>query len=238
MSNLDDQVLWELAVDQIDTTDAVLGGPGGPANVPHQQLANRTAYLKQQVELVTGDFAAHKVDPNPHTQYSLTSHNHDLVYALLGHDHDARYGLQINPPGFAARISSPTGSLALSPAITVPYDTVDYDPLGEYDLGAGRYRPANPGLYLVVANVSLTVNAGEPVSGVSFRVRIMKNTAQTVARVADQHDLESVTRDIAFSVVSLVPMGGNDTLRIEAASSGADAQFITPTTFAAVRVGA
>jgi hypothetical protein len=41
---------YPAAITQLDTATQVLGGPGGPSNVPLQQLANRTAYLKVQVE--------------------------------------------------------------------------------------------------------------------------------------------------------------------------------------------
>lgn len=49
MSNLTPSESWD-DVFQIETTTPVLGGPGGPANVPHQGLLNRTEYLKGRLD--------------------------------------------------------------------------------------------------------------------------------------------------------------------------------------------
>ena len=56
MANLTETSAWEAGVYQIEQTDPVVGGPPnlvqgeGISNVPTQQLANRTAYLKAQIE--------------------------------------------------------------------------------------------------------------------------------------------------------------------------------------------
>jgi phage-related tail fiber protein len=50
MANLTETANWETGIYQIETTDLVLGGPAGVANLQPKQLANRTAWLKQQVE--------------------------------------------------------------------------------------------------------------------------------------------------------------------------------------------
>ena len=61
MAGLAEQALWADAVYQIETNDPVVGGPPdlalsqGIANVPHQNLANRTAWLKQQLEELEND---------------------------------------------------------------------------------------------------------------------------------------------------------------------------------------
>ena len=47
MAHQPEQPIWEDDVYQLALKDPVLGGPGGPANEPLLQLANRTAYLKQ-----------------------------------------------------------------------------------------------------------------------------------------------------------------------------------------------
>lgn len=44
---------------QLETTDVVVGGPGGTANVQPQQLVNRTAWLKQQLESLGPNLEAH-----------------------------------------------------------------------------------------------------------------------------------------------------------------------------------
>lgn len=50
MAVIDDKPVWEAKITQIDPNDPVQGGAGGVDNVPHEQLANRTAYLKKQFD--------------------------------------------------------------------------------------------------------------------------------------------------------------------------------------------
>lgn len=56
MAGLQEQALWDAEIYQIEQTDPVVGGPPnlvqgqGITNVPHQALANRTAWLKAQIE--------------------------------------------------------------------------------------------------------------------------------------------------------------------------------------------
>lgn len=51
MANLMESIHWESSIYQLETTDPVKGGNDGISNLQGKQLANRTAYLKQQVEL-------------------------------------------------------------------------------------------------------------------------------------------------------------------------------------------
>ena len=50
MANLKETAYWEEGIYQWETTDPVLGGENGIDNKPTRQLANRTAWLKQEVE--------------------------------------------------------------------------------------------------------------------------------------------------------------------------------------------
>lgn len=52
MANVTETSQWESGVYQIETTDPVLGGANGIANVQAKQLANRTTYLKARADLV------------------------------------------------------------------------------------------------------------------------------------------------------------------------------------------
>lgn len=47
MANVAEVVQYDAGIYQIETTDPVVGGAGGIANVQAKQLANRTAFLKQ-----------------------------------------------------------------------------------------------------------------------------------------------------------------------------------------------
>lgn len=50
MANLKETPQWEEGIYQWETTDPVLGGENGIDNKPTRQLANRTAWLKQELE--------------------------------------------------------------------------------------------------------------------------------------------------------------------------------------------
>lgn len=52
MANVTESATYESGVYQIETTDPVLGGANGIANVQAKQLANRTAYLKARADQV------------------------------------------------------------------------------------------------------------------------------------------------------------------------------------------
>ena len=54
MAVITENPVWESSIRLIDPNDPVQGGAGGVDNVPHEQLANRTAYLKQEVEGIKG----------------------------------------------------------------------------------------------------------------------------------------------------------------------------------------
>lgn len=52
MGKIKEKQVWEEDIYLIETTDPVLGGENGVINSAPTQLANRTAYLKQQVDLL------------------------------------------------------------------------------------------------------------------------------------------------------------------------------------------
>lgn len=64
MAGLTEDASWEAQIYQLEQTDPVLGGAPNLAlgqgfdNVPHQQLARRTLWLKQEVEALASDLAA------------------------------------------------------------------------------------------------------------------------------------------------------------------------------------
>ncbi len=76
MANLEETAKWEEGVYQWETDDPVVGGPDGIDNVPTRQLANRTGYLKTQIE-------AHAAATDPHPQYLQQSEG-DSLYDKTG----------------------------------------------------------------------------------------------------------------------------------------------------------
>lgn len=58
MANFTESAVWVQGIYQIDTADPVIGGPGGIANLASAALANRTLYLKGQVEALSAALTA------------------------------------------------------------------------------------------------------------------------------------------------------------------------------------
>ena len=58
MAFLNETEQWESGVYQLETTDPVQGGPDGVDNRPHAALANRTLWLKTQVESLAAQIVA------------------------------------------------------------------------------------------------------------------------------------------------------------------------------------
>ena len=52
MANLTETPAWDSGIYRIETTDPILGGETGTANIQAKQLANRTAYLKMRADQV------------------------------------------------------------------------------------------------------------------------------------------------------------------------------------------
>ena len=50
MANLAEQAQWEEGIYQLELTDPVVGGPDGISNLQAKQLANRTSFLKEQLQ--------------------------------------------------------------------------------------------------------------------------------------------------------------------------------------------
>lgn len=95
MTDLNEALHYEKGIYQLETTDPVVGGPEGVSNLQAKQLANRTAWLKQQVEQLENDITAtlkvHTDNSDPHSVY-LTEERGDTRYyprddvkAMIGH---------------------------------------------------------------------------------------------------------------------------------------------------------
>ena len=62
MGDLTPELSWD-NVYQIEKTDAVLAGPDGIANIPHQHLLNRTQYLYEKTGIDVETILVGKSDP-------------------------------------------------------------------------------------------------------------------------------------------------------------------------------
>lgn len=80
MGKLTELEQWEDDVYQIETSDPVLGGPDGVSNRPQKQLANRTQWLKKQIEQANDDLADHIRSRN-HPDATLTDKGFVRLYS-------------------------------------------------------------------------------------------------------------------------------------------------------------
>jgi len=81
MADLPEQNQYPDGIYQLETTDPVVGGPDGVSNTQAKQLANRTAWLKAQVEQLLADLQRLEVGDVSGLQAALEgraarSHNH------------------------------------------------------------------------------------------------------------------------------------------------------------------
>jgi hypothetical protein len=85
---------WEAGIFQIETNTPALGGPGGAVNLPLLQLANRTQYLKGQVDGFRSgaDVVAFAVDKDGLNQTIGTSTYTTLTWAAPDAAHDTASG--------------------------------------------------------------------------------------------------------------------------------------------------
>ncbi len=97
MANLTEVPTYEAGIYRFETTDPVQGGPGGIDNLPTNQLANRTAWLKAQVEAILLDIAA--IESGYATAASLAGHTgntsnpHAVTKAHVGLGSVLNYGV-------------------------------------------------------------------------------------------------------------------------------------------------
>ncbi|EAW8180917.1 tail fiber protein [Salmonella enterica] len=88
MGKLTEVMQWEEDIYQLETSDPVLGGPDGVSNKPQKQLANRTQWLKQQLESTNNALAEHAKSRN-HPDASLTAKGFVQLYSGVMSDSEA-----------------------------------------------------------------------------------------------------------------------------------------------------
>ena len=87
MSTINETIIWEPTVNQVEAGELIDGGAVGRANAAVHQLANRTAFLKDQIENVAGG-DAQTLQGHPASDFSLVGHNHAGVYTPISHSND------------------------------------------------------------------------------------------------------------------------------------------------------
>lgn len=110
MANLTEVPTYEAGIYRFETTDPVQGGPGGIDNLPTNQLANRTAWLKAQVEALALEIAA--IESGYATAASLTGHTgntnnpHGVTKAQVGLGSVLNYGIATQAEAAAGETDS------------------------------------------------------------------------------------------------------------------------------------
>lgn len=82
MANLRETAAWESGIYQLETTDPVVGGVDGISNKQAIQLANRTGYLKGEIETLKSDASAKLDKDNRFTQNQMVD-----GYVIANHFH-------------------------------------------------------------------------------------------------------------------------------------------------------
>lgn len=83
MGTLIDSPVFPAGVQHFEANAVLTGGPDCPDNLPLQDLANRTAWLKQQVESAQSGLAGHEVAADPHPQYLTTAEGDAAIAAAV-----------------------------------------------------------------------------------------------------------------------------------------------------------
>jgi hypothetical protein len=126
MATLPETAKWEDGIYQLEATDPVQGGQDGIDNLQGKQLANRTAYLKQQVDTANTGLANHIAAADPHPQYTTAAELEARIAALVASSPAALDTLNElaaalgNDPNFATTVTNALATKAplASPALT------------------------------------------------------------------------------------------------------------------------
>ena len=97
MANLPESVSYDAGVYQLEATDLVQGGVSGKSNAPLKNLANRTSWLKAQVDALSSQtsMAAHVAASDPHPGYVTGA---ELVAAIAAIPGGIGVGQQYSSP--------------------------------------------------------------------------------------------------------------------------------------------
>ena len=138
MANLKEQEKWEDGIYQIEENDPVLGGAEGITNRPAKQLANRTAWLKKALSLLSLKAQPKTLTATSINQVEADGHSHEIAKASL-----TQQGIvQLN-----SATNSDNETMAATPkAVKTAYDLANgkqspATTLAGYDIGNFKVEP-------------------------------------------------------------------------------------------------
>jgi len=73
MADIQETATWEPLIHEIGTDENVMGGPDGVDNLPHRQLADRTAYLKALLDTVEAELQGKAPLSHAHDASAITT---------------------------------------------------------------------------------------------------------------------------------------------------------------------
>lgn len=138
MSNLSEQTAWESGIHQLEESDRAKAGPGGVLNIPANQLANRTKWLKAQLESIQDyreyTFYTSESDPDGTISGLANTPAGKIFRVAQGINDTLAFIYYLNDSGVAVTISSLIGQGAITNNIR-EYPTLD---IAKNDADAGN----------------------------------------------------------------------------------------------------
>ncbi|HIE3015369.1 hypothetical protein [Klebsiella quasipneumoniae] len=118
MSNLPETPSWESGIHQLEEADRAKAGPGGVLNVPATQLANRTRWLKDQIESASDyreyTFYRTELDPDGTIAGLASTPTGKMFRVALGTDDILSFRYYLNDSGIAREVTSLIGLGAIT----------------------------------------------------------------------------------------------------------------------------
>ncbi|EPJ7506874.1 hypothetical protein WJD77_000769, partial [Klebsiella pneumoniae] len=129
MSNLPEIIAWESGIHQLEESDRAKAGPGGVLNIPPTQLANRTAWLRAQVESIRdyreNTFYKTEDDPDGTIAGLSATSGGEIFRVSQGPDDEFSFIYYLNKNGMALAVARLPGSASIEELKTqINYDTV------------------------------------------------------------------------------------------------------------------
>lgn len=135
---------WTPGIYQIETDDPVVGGPDGISNRQARELANRTAYLKQELEAGTSALADHEAGNN-HPLATTGAKGMVVLATVAEAIAGALNNKAVTPEGLHAAVQDAVTALVNSAPATI-------DTLGEIAAALGN----DPNLATTLTNLIAT----------------------------------------------------------------------------------
>ncbi|HCM8051946.1 TPA: hypothetical protein N3503_001498, partial [Klebsiella pneumoniae] len=142
MSNLPEQIAWESGIHQLEETDRAKAGPGGVLNIQANQLANRTKWLRAQIESAQDyreyTFYKSESDPDGTIAGLANTPSGKMFRVAQGLNDDLAFIYYLNDSGAALALTALLGRGAITNNVR-EYSTL---PLAQNDLDAGNILDA------------------------------------------------------------------------------------------------